>query len=55
MGGVVLTAISGRDLPVLGGYVLLAGVLFIGANLVVDVAYALLDPRIRLGAGGGAR
>ncbi|HEX2517722.1 MAG TPA: ABC transporter permease [Chloroflexota bacterium] len=55
MGGVVLAAISGRDLPVLGGYVLLAGVLFIGANLVVDVAYALLDPRIRLGAGGGAR
>jgi ABC-type dipeptide/oligopeptide/nickel transport system permease component len=55
MGGVVLAAISGRDLPVLGGYVLLAGVLFIGANLVVDVAYALLDPRIRLGADGGAR
>jgi peptide/nickel transport system permease protein len=55
MGGVVLAAISGRDLPVLGGYVLLAGVLFIVANLVVDVVYALLDPRIRLGAGGGAR
>ncbi len=55
MGGVVLTAISGRDLPVIGGYVLVAGVLFIGANLLVDVCYALLDPRIRLGAPGAGR
>jgi peptide/nickel transport system permease protein len=53
MGSVVLTAISGRDLPVIGGYVLVTGVLFIAANLVVDVGYALLDPRIRLGAAGG--
>ncbi len=53
MGSVVLTAISGRDLPVIGGYVLIARLLFIGANLVVDVSYVLLDPRIRLGARGG--
>lgn len=50
MGSVVLTAISGRDLPVIGGYVLIAGLLFIAANLLVDVCYVLLDPRIRLGA-----
>jgi len=50
MGSVVLTAISGRDLPVIGGYVLIAGLLFIGANLLVDVGYLALDPRIRLGA-----
>ena len=49
MGSVVLTAISGRDLPVIGGYVLVAGLLFMGANLLVDVCYVLLDPRIRLG------
>jgi peptide/nickel transport system permease protein len=55
MGSVVLTAISGRDLPVIGGYVLIAGLLFIVANLVVDLCYALLDPRIRLGAAGGSR
>jgi len=54
MGTVVLTAISGRDLPVIGGYVLIAGLLFIGANLLVDVSYVMLDPRIRLGARGGA-
>jgi peptide/nickel transport system permease protein len=55
MGSVVLTAISGRDLPVIGGYVLIAGLLFVGANLLVDVSYVALDPRVRLGAGGGAR
>jgi peptide/nickel transport system permease protein len=55
MGSVVLTAISGRDLPVIGGYVLVAGLLFIGANLLVDLSYVLLDPRIRLGAASGAR
>jgi peptide/nickel transport system permease protein len=55
MGSVVLTAISGRDLPVIGGYVLVAGVLFIVANLLVDVCYVLLDPRIRLGMRGSAR
>jgi peptide/nickel transport system permease protein len=53
MGSVVLAAISGRDLPVIGGYVLIAGLLFIGANLLVDLSYVLLDPRIRLGARGG--
>ena len=51
MGSVVLTAISGRDLPVIGGYVLITGLVFIGANLLVDVSYVLLDPRIRLGKG----
>jgi peptide/nickel transport system permease protein len=55
MGSVVLTAISGRDLPVIGGYVLVAGLLFIGANLLVDLSYVVLDPRIRLGGPGAAR
>jgi peptide/nickel transport system permease protein len=50
MGSVVLQAISGRDLPVIGGYVLIAGLLFIATNLLVDVSYVALDPRIRLGS-----
>lgn len=52
MGSALITAISGRDLPVIGAYVLLAGVLFILVNLVTDVSYAFLDPRIRLDSNG---
>jgi ABC-type dipeptide/oligopeptide/nickel transport system permease component len=52
MGSALITAISGRDLPVIGAYVMLAGTLFVIVNLLTDISYALLDPRIRL---GGAR
>jgi peptide/nickel transport system permease protein len=48
MGSVLLTAISGRDLPVIGGYVLLAGLIFIVVNLVIDLSYVVLDPRVRV-------
>jgi len=51
----IVTAISGRDLPVIGAYVLLAGTLFIIVNLITDVSYALLDPRVRLDANGRGR
>jgi ABC-type dipeptide/oligopeptide/nickel transport system permease component len=52
MGTAVLNAISARDLPIISAYVLMAGVLFILINLITDIGYVLLDPRIRLGAGG---
>lgn len=52
MGSAVLNAISSRDLPVMSAYILLAGSFFIFVNLVTDVCYVLLDPRIRLGAVG---
>jgi peptide/nickel transport system permease protein len=55
MGSAIVTAISGRDLPVIGAYVLLAGTLFIIVNLITDVSYALLDPRVRLDANGRGR
>jgi peptide/nickel transport system permease protein len=55
MGTALIQAISGRDLPVIGAYVLLAGIAFVIVNLLTDVSYALLDPRIRLGAREGRR
>jgi ABC-type dipeptide/oligopeptide/nickel transport system permease component len=55
MGTALIQAISGRDLPVIGAYVLLAGVAFIIVNLLTDLSYALLDPRVRLGARQGSR
>jgi ABC-type dipeptide/oligopeptide/nickel transport system permease component len=53
MGSALISAISGRDLPVIGAYVLVAGVSFIIVNLLTDLSYAALDPRIRLGGGNG--
>ncbi len=53
MGSALINAISGRDLPVISAYVLITGVLFILVNLLTDISYAWLDPRIRLNASGG--
>lgn len=53
MGSALITAISGRDLPVIGAYVMLSGTLFIIVNLLTDVSYAALDPRVKLDANGG--
>jgi len=51
LGSTLLSSISGRDLPVIGAYVLITGISFIVVNLLTDVSYAVLDPRIKLGKG----
>ena len=35
-----------RDFPVVQGVVLIYAVIFVTANLIVDMVYSLLDPRI---------
>lgn len=47
LGRLVVTSIFSRDYPVVQGAVLLFAVTFIVINLLVDVLYAVLDPRIR--------
>lgn len=47
LGRVTLDAVTNRDLPVLMTLVVLAAVVFIVVNLIVDVLYPLLDPRLR--------
>lgn len=47
VGRLVLEGIYGRDYPVIQGTVLLIATAFIVLNFVVDVLYALLNPRIR--------
>ncbi|HWN90246.1 MAG TPA: ABC transporter permease subunit, partial [Verrucomicrobiae bacterium] len=42
-----ITAILQRDYPVVQGCVLLVAVVFVLINLLVDVLYGWLDPRIR--------
>jgi peptide/nickel transport system permease protein len=48
LGYSAVLAIQGRDYPFIQAFVLLMGVVFVLLNLVVDVAYTWLDPRIRL-------
>jgi ABC-type dipeptide/oligopeptide/nickel transport systems, permease components len=47
LGREAVTAIQGRDTPVVLAIVLVTGALFILVNLVVDLSAPLLDPRIR--------
>lgn len=49
MGRLVLRAIFQRDYPVVQGVVLTIALLFVVTNLVVDLLYAWIDPRIRYG------
>ena len=48
LGRLVYEAVSARDYALIQGSVLLIAVLFLAVNLIVDVCYALVDPRIRL-------
>ncbi len=48
VGKYVLDSIYDRDYPVIQGFVLFMGTAFVLINLVVDVSYGLLDPRIRM-------
>jgi peptide/nickel transport system permease protein len=49
VGLLALQAIATRDFPVVQGVVMLVAVVFVVANLLVDIAYAYLNPRVRLG------
>ena len=49
-GSFFVNAILNRDAFLLGGVVLVYSILLVGMNLLVDVAYTWLDPRIRLEA-----
>ncbi|PRA07870.1 MULTISPECIES: nickel ABC transporter permease [unclassified Paenibacillus] len=51
LGSMVMEAITQRNYPVIQGYVLLTGVFIVTANVLVDLSYSLLDPRIRSGRG----
>jgi peptide/nickel transport system permease protein len=48
MGRLVLTGISQREYAVVQSSVLVIAALFVVVNLLVDLAYARIDPRVRL-------
>jgi peptide/nickel transport system permease protein len=47
VGSLFISAIGERDYPMVQGAVLMMGLLFIFVQLVVDISYAYIDPRIR--------
>jgi len=49
LGKLAVSASNNYDLPVLIGIVVLAGAFVILANIVVDILYAFIDPRVRVG------
>jgi peptide/nickel transport system permease protein len=49
IGRIAVTAINNKDFPLIQGIVLFAAVVYTLVNLVTDILYAWLDPRIRYG------
>lgn len=47
LGQVAVTAIGNRDFPLIQGTVLVTAVVYVLVNLVIDLSYAVIDPRIR--------
>ena len=47
MGKLIIDSIQALDRPVMVGYLMLVALLFTTINLVADLLYALLDPRLR--------
>lgn len=53
IGKYVVDSITARDYPTIQGFVLFTGTVVLLINLVVDLTYVWLDPRVRLGARAG--
>lgn len=48
LGKLVVDSIQNKDFPVVQGVILVLATIYVGVNLLVDLSYALIDPRIRL-------
>jgi len=49
IGRLIVTAILAKDFPMVQGIVLLIATTYVIVNLIVDISYGVLDPRIRVG------
>jgi len=54
VGLMFVNAVYFVDIPVMSAYLLLVGLVFVMINLVVDLSYVVIDPRIRDGIKGGS-
>ena len=53
MGLLFIQAVTFADIPVMAAYLCLIALIFVIINLVVDLLYFVVDPRLRLGKAGG--
>lgn len=51
IGKLAMEAIKNRDYPLIQGYVVWMALIFVMINLLVDISYHVIDPRIRIGEG----
>jgi peptide/nickel transport system permease protein len=49
LGNMAIDAVINRDLPLIQGIVILFAVIFTAVNLIVDLLYTVLNPRLRHG------
>jgi peptide/nickel transport system permease protein len=47
LSGMLVDAVNARDYPVVVGIVLVVSILFVSLNLIIDLLYGVLDPRVR--------
>jgi peptide/nickel transport system permease protein len=52
LGSLLVQSVLSRDYPVIQGLVFVFGVMVIVINLLADLTYSLIDPRVRLGGTG---
>ena len=50
IGRIIADAIMAKDLPVVQGVILFSAIIYVIVNLIVDISYALIDPRVRRSA-----
>jgi peptide/nickel transport system permease protein len=53
VGLLFINAIQFVDIPVMAAYLMLISVMFVGINLLVDILYFFIDPRLRADRSGG--
>ncbi|MFC4354294.1 nickel ABC transporter permease [Chryseomicrobium palamuruense] len=51
IGRLIIDAINQRDYPVIQGGVIFLAMLMVFVNLIIDISYTLIDPRIKIGGG----
>ena len=55
IGNLFIESIFARDFPIINAVIIIGTTLFVMANLLVDLIYPVLDPRIRLGGSYAAQ